>query len=114
MLGFATSKMLDLLAARDASSNDLHSRIRRLDSRNKTPIRNGEREIIMLFLKAKRACHPAAAGVHFIHVKAGPPERCHCRSGSHQGLLMAVAMEEGFAAVYMKIQREPARVTLPE
>ena len=72
-------------------------RRRRLHGRRQPPVAERDRDVVVLALEAERAGHAAAAGVDLAHLVARPRQRVHRRRGAHDGLLVAVAVQQRLA-----------------
>src|SRR3972149_3789379 len=99
--------MLDLLAAGDARRDPLDVGARGLHGGSEAAVSEGDREGVVLRLKAEGPRHPAAAGIHLLDVEACPPERGHSGRRPHQRLLMAVAVEEPLPAIWAERKGHP-------
>src|SRR5262245_59324178 len=112
MFRFAPGEMFDLLAAGYSRSDNLHVRARSLDGRRQAPVADGERQIVVLRFKTEGSCHTAAARIYFRNVKSCPSEHRQRRTRSDQRFLMAVTVDQSFAAGGRKPEHQLAAVPL--
>src|SRR3970040_2273790 len=91
----AAGPVENLLSAGDPRGNDLCALASVLDRRKQSLPPDGNREVVVLSLKAERGRHPAAAGIDLLHAEArNQAQGLEGRTSSHQCLLVAVAVDE--------------------
>src|SRR5262245_49611355 len=99
----ATGRMKYLLAARDSGGDDLRLRRGLTHGRKEPHLAYSERQSVVLLLIAERSCHTAAPRIDFFHGETGDHfQEPEGGSGSHQTLLMAVAVEQDRPALVRK------------
>src|SRR5262245_33401595 len=95
MNGRGSGEMLDLMAARKSRCRDDGSGGCSADSRQELSLTDHSRQVVVLALVSKRACHAATAGVKIHDVAAGNlSEQAEHGGGADESLLVAVSMGE--------------------
>ena len=95
MNGLFSGEMMDLMSARKTRGGDDRIRGRLTHRRQKLSLADGPRQIVVLALVSKRACHATAAGVKVRDLSTGNlAKQANHRGGSNERLLMAVSMDE--------------------
>src|SRR5262245_36155476 len=114
MLGPTTGQVIDLLSARDSRRHDLGGGGLGLHSRHQSPVAHGDRDIVVLFLEAEGAGHPAAARIDLGDLEAGPTKNRDRGSRAHDRLLVTVPVQKSPPTMLPEAQVEPARALANE
>src|SRR5713101_8302134 len=94
MQGLTTRTLGNLLLATEAIGNNQVVGRSVSDRREKLQFADGDRNIILIFFKAKRPCHPAASRCRSIVVDAHPSQDRLLVGHLHNGFVMTMAMNQ--------------------
>ena len=97
MQGMAGRALGDLLAATEAVGDDQPVGRGLADGGEKFEFADGDRDVVLVLFKAKRAGHAAAAGSGALEVDAEAAQDGLFGGHLHERFVVAVAVEERFA-----------------
>src|SRR2546425_390372 len=108
MNGSCAREMLNLMPAGKARRGDDGATRRGSHGWQELSLAHGSRQLVVLALVSKRACHAAAAGikVHDFAIR-NPADQAEHGSGSYERLLVAVSVDEHLLQAWSQQELRP-------